>query len=188
MSPGASSPSSSPEPGGWGTPLPPNRTTAVVIGVVAVIGWIPLQGALRGVFTADETSRFVLALLASAVTFLLFVLAPLVVIGFIFRRRTWSDDVAVTWTNAGRVERRVTFADLDQVLAQPGGSGLMRPRSLTLVGTDATGADQVVHVSRALVASMQPLVSRVAEEVSRRPHLVDPAMRSAFDEVVGRES
>ncbi len=168
--------------------LPPNRRTAVVVAVVGLVGWIPLWGALQRVFTEDRTSRLVLALMLVAVLAMLFVVAPVMIIRFILERRTWVGADEVRWMRGTHVERRIRFADLTSVHCVATG-GLLRgsQRSVTLIGNDPDGNPEQIHVTRTLVSRLQPLVDRVAHEVTRRPQLVAQDEREAFADLVRSE-
>lgn len=170
-----------------GVALPKNRRTPVLAGAIGLFGLVPIGFALREVFTTDSLQRQVLAVLVTGVLVLLFVVAPVVYLWF---ARTFGVSVsaeAASWTRGGTAERRLRFADLTEVWANAGSRGPMgtAARSLTLNGTDASGAAVQIHVGRNLVASLAPLLAPVAAEVARRPQLTrdDPEGFAALVEL-----
>lgn len=171
-----------------GVALPKNRRTPLLAGLIGLVGLVPIGYALSEVFTTESLKRQVLAVLVVGVLTLLFVVAPAVYLWF---ARTFGVSVgpdAATWTRNGVAERQLRYRDLTEVWGNAGSRGLMgtAARSVTLNGTDPTGAPVQIHVGRNLVASLAPLLEPVSAEVARRPGLTkaDP---EGFTALVGLE-
>lgn len=154
--------------------LPRNRRTWWVVLVLCLAGSVPLAACVQMVLTAESFNRMFLGMLLSVVLTCVFVIGPLAYLWFVLTFGVRVSPTGVRWLRRGQVEREIAFADLTEVWANTGSRGPMGTivRSVTLNGTDAAGEPLQIHVGRALVASLTPLLDAVAAEVARRPSLL----------------
>jgi hypothetical protein len=164
-------PSASPDPT---TVLPPNRGTAVVVAVAALVGWIPLAGVGYQLFSRSPSLTWGFALLLTLLLVAMFVVAPLVAIRAILTRRVSVTPDEVVTTRGGHVEARMPLAAVTRIHPLAGTSGLLRSsqRAVTLEGRGPDGTPSNLHVSRTLVATLAPLLDRLSAEIARRPGLL----------------
>ncbi len=178
------------QPPGPTTVLPPNRGTAVVVGVAALVGWIPLAGVGYQLLTRSPSLTWGFALFLTALLVAMFVVAPLVVIRAILTRRVTITHDEIVTTRGKNAEARIRLADVTRIHPLAGTSGLLRSsqRAVTLVATASDDREDNLHISRTLVATLAPLLDRLSVEIARRPSLLaDEEDRETFADLVELE-
>lgn len=156
-----------------GTELPQRTVMVRILVGAAVVLTVPtLRTAVTaaGLTGRDAVGAWAMSLVMLAVL----VVLPLTLARSIRQRHTFVSDEAVTVITAGGRHRRAAFADLTAVRVRVSGQGgtFLQNEKVFLIGPGDTETSRVVLVSRMHVATVRPLLDRLATEVERRPVLL----------------
>lgn len=150
--------------------------------VAAVFFAWPTFLALRAAATADEGGTAAGAWALGLAMLLLVVVLPLVAARFFSRWHIFVSGDAVSAVLGDRVRTRLDFADVERVtIGQSAGLGLGHNTSVTMVGHDPSGRPVTVVVTRTLVATLEPLLTRLDQEARSRPGILTDDQRAGFE-------
>ena len=166
-----------------GTELPP-RGLFVSAGVLVAVGFAwPAFAAVRRTASVREPGEAIGAWALALAVVVLVVVVPLGAAWFFSRLHVFVSHDAVTGTFGDRVRTQLRFEDVSSVrIGTSGGVGVSTNTAVDVSGHDPSGKPVTVHVSRAFVTTLEPLLERLAQEARLRPTILGEADdRRAFE-------
>lgn len=168
-----------------GAELPQRSTVMWILVGTAVIFLVPTWRMVRSSVDQSGSQQLGWWAMTAAIALLLVVL-PLWIARTMSQRHYYVSPDRVTWLQGERIRMQMRFEDVDRVLMRyDGGLGASTPEwfndAVVLVGRDQDGRERHLRVSRVFVTTLHPLLERVAEDVARRPALMEADDRAVLE-------